>query len=127
MKVNELNARLGRRSHPLEAQATGCTKDFQTSNSFDPRYVKAAGFSISEYDLYASNGILPKLKSIPGYNDTYYNDKKQTMYEIYTRPTLQWSLKCDKEVMTRKEAATLLAFDFTDEVTASDLSFSKIK
>lgn len=48
------------------------------------------------------------------------------MYEIYTRPTLPWALKCDKEVMSRKDAAVLLAFDFTDEETAAYLTYSKI-
>ncbi len=80
MKVTENNARVGRNIHPFEAQPTGCSKDSQTNKEFDPRFQLVSGFSITEYDFYASNGILPKLKAVPGYDAKYYDDKKQTTY-----------------------------------------------
>lgn len=126
MKVTEGNARKGRKMHALEAQPTGCSTDSQTNIQLDPRFKKIEGFSITEYDLYVNNGILIRLKAVPGYDNAYIEDKKQTTYELYTRPTLQYALKCDKDVMSRKDAANLLAFDFTDEDTASSLSLSSI-
>ncbi len=74
MKVNENNARVGRSIHPFEVEPTGCSLDDQTNTSFDPRFQLVSGFSITEYDFYESNGIFPKLESIPGYDAKYYDD-----------------------------------------------------
>lgn len=67
---------------------------------------------MTEYDLFRLNGIFDKLRTLPAYNDDFSNDKKNTKYEIYMRPNIQWKHTCETKTfdkITRSDAATILS------------------
>lgn len=67
-----------------------CTKE-------DGRF-EDLGFSISEFDVQKSSGVLAKLKLLPGY-DVSDESKQATEYQFWGRPTAKWD--CTKLEMTK--------------------------
>ena len=65
----------------------------------DGRYTKAGRFQVSEYDLQVNSGVKEILTNLPQ-SSMYignFEDKKRQMLNFYTRPTINWSLKCELE------------------------------
>lgn len=91
--------------------SNGCPRDKLTNAYTDPRFNLIDNFQISEYELYLYNGIVDKLKNLPGYDSAYFEKKKQVFYHMYTRPTIFWNLTCetrtDQPAFTRREAAEM--------------------
>ncbi len=65
---------------------------------------------------------------MPGFDETYENEKKDTFYEIYARPTTQWKHSCETSStnkITRSDALKALSDIIIDTSISAQLVISK--
>ena len=96
--------------NPTESEATTATSFYPTEldrrtsvcraengNSYDPRYSEV-GEEVSEYDLQSASGVLSILQGYPIANQYLdIEQKKNQKYSLWTRPTIEWKLKCESD------------------------------
>lgn len=97
--------------------------DSNTSNEItDKRYKEIEGWSVNEAALLHAYGIATQLQTI-GINDysTTMNLKAKTFFKAYQRPTIDYSLLCEDNGQTRKDAYDVFMSQQSHDLTFDDL------
>ena len=84
--------------YPLELDrlGEGCQELSQFGERFDTRYL-GMGAMTNEFDVQEENKVLDTLQSLPNYSLYISEDtKKDIKYGFWSRPTISWSLSCEK-------------------------------
>ena len=87
-----------------EIERGGCTVEINSGLTFDPRF-SLSGLHTTLAAVQSENGVSSVLEG--SYDYTQYVDpaqKKQDMIRSWNRPTLNWSLECESQGLTRESA-----------------------
>ena len=87
-----------------EIMRGGCTVDDFTGLIFDPRF-SLSGLHVTLADVQSESAVQSILEGSADYK--HYVDpaqKEQDVLRSWNRPTLNWSLECESQGMTRESA-----------------------
>lgn len=94
--------------HPLEVnKLTMCPEEENTAEFNDMRFIKVKGFETTEYDVQRDNIVQKIIRRDTPYGWTYDDNeeiKKRFELNLWTRPTIPWSLECEHRGDTRQQA-----------------------
>ena len=97
---------------------SGCSEEVNTGLYYDPRY-KPTGLYTDLLSIQNDNSVTSILEAEPHFSDYVTTSNKANFQEIsWSRPTLNWDLKCEELGFTRAEALEVVGHPL-DSATSS--------